>query len=124
VKKVFTRYRSRHIRRPGFGWVAIPRDSHHRPDGRPQRACCATAAAMRWRTPAMTPGLFKRGWVTRTSSTQYVIRSWRRIGSGISGGIRLITCGSRDWLGVHKHPDAAALKLYGEAIWRVYGPLV
>ena len=40
------------------------------------------------------------GWDTRTSSIQSVIQSWRLIGSRISGGIRLIACGSRDRLRV------------------------
>jgi hypothetical protein len=50
------------------------------------RTCCATVAAMHWRTPATIPGPSKPGWDTRTYSTQSVIRSWRQIGSRIFGG--------------------------------------
>jgi hypothetical protein len=67
---------------------------------------------------ATIPGPFKPGWAIRTHGVR--ARSVQRF----FGATRLIARGSRDWLGIHKYPDAAALKLYGEAVRRVYGPLV
>jgi Phage integrase family len=60
--------------------------------------CCGTAAALRLPMRGMTRGHYRRGSATGTSSIRCATRSWRPIGSGISGEIessRPRGCGHR-----------------------------